>query len=658
MKPMNRRKFLKESSSAALGAAAMAAAPLALAQEKERMVPFDKAQGRPNVLLILTDDQCYGDLGCHGNDKIKTPHLDKLAAEGVEFTQFYVCPVCAPTRASLMTGRYNYRTCAIDTYLGRAMMHPDEVTLAEALAAAGYRTGIFGKWHLGDNYPMRPYDQGFHEALVLKGGGLCQPSDFPGNPGYFNPILDHNGKPERTKGYCTDVYTDAALAFIEANKDRPWFVYHATNAPHGPLQVDDKYVEPYRKMGLGENTAKVYGMVTNLDENVGRLLAKLKELKLEENTIVIFLTDNGPCVGQRDKGQPIRFNAGLRDQKGTVYDGGIRVPFLLRWPARVKGGRKLDTIAAHIDVLPTLVAACGARMPADIKLDGLTLMPLVGTHSVANVSPVQWPDRTLYTQWHRGDEPIMYRSCMARTQRWKLVNGKELYDMAADPGEKASVAAQHPDVVAKMRKGYEEWFTDVSATRGYDPPRIVLGAPEENPSLLTRQDWRGPQAGWAPTSLGHWEVSVARAGKYRVRLLFAPVDAESSVQCSVGAVRVTAIVPKGAKEATLEDAALEAGDARLEAWVTTGATTVGVHYVEVTSPGGCSRRLNAAVAAPLRGWPACVPKGRQGLAGGFNRRTLGRWGRGHIPLRMCPPSGVRLQPPEVHVTTGLVPVGR
>ncbi|HUT33812.1 MAG TPA: arylsulfatase [Planctomycetota bacterium] len=565
---MNRREFLRDAGSAALGtAAALATTPTALGQEKEPM--------RPNVLLILTDDQCYGDLGCHGNDKIKTPNLDKLAAEGVEFTQGYVCPVCAPTRASLMTGRYNYRTGAIDTYLGRAMMHPDEVTLAEVLAAAGYKTGIFGKWHLGDNYPMRPIDQGFQEALTHKGGGLCQPADFPGNPGYFDPILDHNGKPVKTKGYCTDVYTDAALKFIEANKDKPWFVYHATNAPHTPLQVDDKYVEPYRKMGLGENTAKVYGMVTNIDENVGRLLAKLKELGLEENTLVIFLGDNGPCGSQRDKGQPIRFNAGLRDQKGTVYEGGIRVPYFVRWPAGFKGGRKLDTIAAHLDVLPTVAAACGARVPPDIKLDGTSLLPLLA----GDKAP--WPDRTLYTQWHRGDEPIMYRSCMARTQRWKLVNGKELYDMPADPGERKNVAAQHGDIVAKMRKGYEAWFKDVSATRGYDPPRIVLGAPEENPSLLTRQDWRGPQAGWAPTSLGHWEVSVAKEGKYRIRLLFAPVDAESSVQCSVGAVRVTAIVPKGAKEATLEDAALEAGDARLEAWVTTGQATVGVHYVIV-----------------------------------------------------------------------------
>ncbi len=562
---MNRRAFLRSSSLTA--AAAMAAPHMGFGEEKTPV--------KPNVLLIITDDQCYGDLGCHGNDKIKTPNLDRLAAESVEFTQFYVCPVCAPTRASLMTGRYNYRTGAIDTYLGRAMMHNDEVTVAEFLAAAGYRTGIFGKWHLGDNYPLRPTEQGFQESLIHKGGGLCQPSDPPGGDSYFDPTLYHNGKAVKTKGYCTDVYTDAALKFIEANKAKPWFCYHATNAPHVPLQVPDSYVEPYRKMGLGENTAKVYGMITNIDENVGKLLAKLKELGLEENTIVIFLTDNGPCPASRDKGQPPRFNAGLRDQKGTVYDGGIRVPFFIRWPAGFKGGRKIETIAAHIDVLPTLLAACGVKPPPDLKLDGLSLLPLL----LGEKAP--WPDRTLYTQWHRGDEPLLYRSCMARTQRWKLVNGKELYDMAADPGEKRDVAAEHPEIVAKMRKGYEEWFKDVSATRGYDPPRIVLGAPEENPSLLTRQDWRGPRAGWSPESLGFWEVSVAKAGKYRIRLLFAAVAEESDVHVSVGEVRLTAIVPKGSREATLEDAPLEAGDFRLEAHVNVGGRAVGVHYVEV-----------------------------------------------------------------------------
>src|SRR5262245_10062555 len=233
---------------------------------------------RPNVVLIITDDQGYGDLGVHGNAKIRTPNLDRLAQQSVRLTHFYACPVCSPTRASLMTGRYNYRTGVVDTYLGRSLMHPDELTIAELLRDAGYRTGIFGKWHLGDNYPLRAIDQGFQEALVCKGGGLTQPSDPPGNS-YFDPVLMHNGKAEKAKGYCSDVFTDAALNFIKQGSDQPFFVYLAFNAPHDPLQVDQKLVEPYLKLDLDATTAKVYAMVENIDANVGRLTNMLDENK-------------------------------------------------------------------------------------------------------------------------------------------------------------------------------------------------------------------------------------------------------------------------------------------------------------------------------------------------------------------------------------------
>ena len=564
---MNRRQFLGT-------AAALPLAPLVLGAES-KAPPASPPQSRPNVLLILTDDQGYGDVGCHGNEKIRTPNLDRVAAEGVEFTHFYVSPVCAPTRASLMTGRYNYRTGAIDTYLGRAMMHPDEVTIAELLGPAGYRTGIFGKWHLGDDYPLRPIDQGFQEALVLRGGGLCQPSDPPGGNSYTNPILEHNGREVKTEGYCTDVYTDAALKFIEENRDRPWFVYHATNAPHLPLQVPDRYVEPYRKMGLGENTARAYGMIANIDENVGRLLAKLKELNLEGNTLVIFLTDNGADAFARDRGQPVRFSAGLRAAKASVYDGGIRVPFFIRWPGKLQAGRKIETVAAHIDVLPTLLDACGVPRPADLKLDGLDLLPLLLGRAG------DWPDRTIYIQWHRGDVPVLFRACCARNQRHKLVDGKELYDMVADPGEQHDIAAQHPDIVAAMRKGYQEWFRDVSSTRGYDPPRIILGTPHENPTRLTRQDWRGPRAGWAPDSLGHWEVRIGQAGRYEVKLLFARTSGAAQAHFQLGKASLDKPLEAGATSCVFDGVALAEGDARLEAWIDQAGKTVGVHYVEV-----------------------------------------------------------------------------
>ncbi len=527
----------------------------------------ERAAGiRPNVVLIMTDDQGYGDLACHGNDRIRTPTLDRFAKQSVEFTRFHVCPVCSPTRASLMTGRYNYRTGVVDTYLGRSMMHPDEVTLAELFGAAGYRTGIFGKWHLGDNYPLRSIDQGFQESLVHRGGGIGQPSDPPGNS-YFDPILQHNGKAKRCRGYCTDVFTTAAIEFIEKNRNRPFFAYLATNAPHTPLQIEEAYVAPYRAMGLDDTTAKVYGMVANIDENIARLLDKLRELRLEEDTIVIFLTDNGP--------QQNRYNCGMRGRKGTVYEGGIRVPFFVRWPGRLKAGGTVERIAAHIDVLPTLLDACALPLPPGLSIDGVSLLPLLRDDGAP------WPDRTLYFQWHRGDQPELYRACAALSDRYKLVNGKELYDIVEDPAEKTDIAARQPDVVNRMRKGYEEWFRDVSSPRGYDPPRIFLGTRFENPVILTPQDWRGPRAGWGKNSLGHWEVKVARTGIYDISLRFRSPDGPSEAHFQLADARAKQPLEKGATSCTFHGVRLEAGEGQLEAWIATGDQTVGVNYVDV-----------------------------------------------------------------------------
>jgi len=530
-------------------------------------LPLPAQTKRPNVIVIITDDQGYGDLSIHGNDKLQTPNMDSIAKEGVQFTQFQVCPVCSPTRSSLMTGRYNYRTGIVDTFLGRSMMHNDEVTLAEMLGAAGYRTGIFGKWHMGDNYPMRAIDQGFHEALVLKGGGIGQPADPPGGSSYFDPLLQHNGKQERKKGYCTDVYFDAAMEFVDANRGRPFFIYVATNAPHDPLQVEESWVEPYRKLGLKDATAKVYAMVKNIDDNVGRLLRKLKATGLERDTILVFMTDNGP---QHD-----RYNAGMRARKTTVYQGGIRVPCFVRWPAVVRAGRKVDRIAAHIDWFPTLAEACGGKLPADRKIDGRSLLALL------RGEPPNWPDRTLFTQWHRGDVPELFRDCAARTQRWKLVNGKELYDMQNDPAESADVAVKHPDVAARLRKETEAWYKDVSATRGYDPPRIYLGAPQENPVVLTRQDWRGPRAGWDAGSIGYWEVDVRSRGRYDVTLDFAAAKEPGEAALSLGAIRLTEKVAAGAAQCKFRNLEMTPGPGRLEPLLRFGAKDLGVQYVTI-----------------------------------------------------------------------------
>lgn len=535
MKEPTRREFL-----GALGGAAVTLPGLGAT------VPAARAGKRPNVILILSDDQGYGDFGCYGNKQIRTPALDRFYREGLRFSNFYVQPVCSPTRACLMTGRYLYRTGLIDTWVGVSMMRAEEVTVAQALHEhAGYRTGIFGKWHLGDHYPLRPIDKGFDEAIVCKGGGVGQIDD-PIDNHYSDPIFYHNGKPEQYHGYCTDIFFDGAMRFIEANRDHPFFIYIPTNVVHEPLEVPDRYAEPYRAMGLEEGVSKLYGMVTNLDENVGKLFRQLQKLGLDENTAVIYLSDNGA-------GGPRRYNAGLRGVKGQVYEGGIKTPFFVRWPAKLKGGWDIDRIGAHIDVFPTILDICGVSRPAGHKLDGKSLLPLM-TGEASN-----WPDRTLFIQQSRPDAngwnvPRPYTHCAARGQRYKIVmsapgretfsravgmEGTELYDMEHDPGEEHNIAGEHPDIVFQMRKRYEDWYWDV--TKGLEPPvRNLVGTAHENPVTLGTQDMRGPHAhlapwNWAqahrmgttePNGSGHYEIEVARSGRYEITFRFGPPGAQ------------------------------------------------------------------------------------------------------------------------------------
>ncbi len=556
------------------------------------LAPAAPPTRRPNVLLILTDDQGYGDLGFHGNPQIRTPRLDALARESVRFRTFYVSPVCSPTRSSLMTGRYNYRTGVVDTFRGRSMMHPDEVTLAEMLQPAGYRTGIFGKWHLGDNAPLRPIDQGFQEALVHRGGGIGQPSDPPGNS-YFNPILEHNGKEEKTQGYCSDVFADAAIRFIEAEPGRPFFAYLAFNAPHEPLQVPDADLNPYLGLvptrgtpNIGhplpavipvDKTERVYAMVSNLDRNVGRVLDRLDSLGLAQETIVVFLTDNGP--------QQPRYNAGMLDRKGNVHEGGIRVPCFIRWPGTLEPGRVVEQAAAHIDLTPTLLEACAVAKPESVAFDGRSLLPLLKGQGG------DWPDRTLYFQWHRGDVPELHRAFAARSGRYKLVQPKgveplplpdplhyELYDMLADPLEMTDIAVQKPDIVSAMRRDYEAWFRDVRLTRDFAPPRIHLGSPAEHPTTLTRQDWRGEATAWETGMLGGWDVEVVRPGLYDLELLYAfGPPGVAHVELS-GVSRQVQIGP-GSRSCRIEGFELRPGPGKLQAWIDRPGGVVGAYHL-------------------------------------------------------------------------------
>jgi arylsulfatase A-like enzyme len=517
------------------------------------------APRRPNVILILTDDQGFGDLSLHGNPHLQTPNIDQIGLQGARFTQFQVCPVCSPTRASLMTGRYNYRTGIVDTFKGRSLMDPNETTAAELFQQAGYKTAIFGKWHLGDNYPMRACDQGFQQSLVLGGGGLAQPADPPPGNHYFDPTLSRNGKLEKTTGYCTDIFFREAIRFIEAHKNEPFFLYLPTNAPHTPLEVAETYVKPFQNKGLDETTQKVYAMVKNLDDNVGLLHAAIKRTQLETHTILIFMTDNGP--------QQPRYVAGMRGRKGTVYQGGIRVPFFLRWPGHIPAGAQVDRIAAHIDVLPTLLEACSLRPARLPRFDGRSLWPLLAPN------PPAWPDRVLHSQWHRGDQPELFRAHAARSQRWKLVNGAELYDIENDPAETTDVAQTNPAVVAKLRAETEAWFRDVSATRGYAPPRIHLGTPYENPVLLTRQDRRDDPPGW--------EVDVRSRSVYEITLLTPPAPAAGRAVFTLGSVTRNAAVPAGATRIVLDRLTLPAGPARLAVQVLCRDKPLEVLYVDV-----------------------------------------------------------------------------
>ena len=499
---------------------------------------------QPNLVLIITDDQGYPDLSCNGNPYVKTPNIDRLKREGAALERFYVSPVCSPTRASLMTGRYNYRTGVVDTYIGRSRMHASEVTLAERLRAAGYRTGIFGKWHLGDTYPLRAMDQGFDEALVCRGGGVGQPSDPPGNS-YFNPRLQHNGEEVATEGYCTDIFTRAGIDYIREHKDAPFFVYLPFNAPHSPLTVEDRYVKPFLDQGLDEDIARVYGMVTNIDENVGKVLDTLRELSLEERTLVLFMTDNGTAHGHRV------YTAGMRGTKGTVYEGGIRVPCFLRWPGTIEPGTVRNELLAHIDLHPTLLEALGVAPDTSAAIDGRSFWPIL------NGAASEWPARAVVLQWHRGDEPRAFESSAVVEQRYKLVNGAELYDLQVDPGETTDLAARVPDEVARMRSVYEQWFADVSATRGYAPPRILLAPAEAPLTVLTPQDWRGTQD-FGRSNHAYWDVATTEAGPYTVAFDLLEPLASARVQVEIAGQRRSLEVPEGATTVQFEGIELPA----------------------------------------------------------------------------------------------------
>ncbi len=500
-------------------------------------ITFAQEINHPNVVLILTDDQGFGDLGIHGNTLIQTPVIDRLAKESIRFNNFLVSPVCAPTRASLMTGRYSLRTGIRDTYNGGAIMASDEVTIAEVLKGANYKTGIFGKWHLGDNYPSRPNDQGFDEALVHLSGGMGQAGDFTtyfkGDSSYFNPVLWHNGKQQSYSGYCSDIFTENAIEFIQNNHNAPFFCYLAFNAPHTPLQLPDRYYEKYKTINpdsiyseaIGHNiimseremedARKIYGMVSNIDDNVGRVLQKLETLNLVENTIVIFMTDNGP--------QQLRYNAGMRGLKGSVYNGGIRVPFFLRYPALIKHTKEIKTIAAHIDVFPTLAHLCHVKLPVANQIDGKDLLPVIRDEQV------DWSGRSLFFYWTRR-YPELYNNMALQKGDYKLVGHTgydskienfELFNIPEDPKEQINIVSTKPTIATTLKSELEHITKElVNSPHLVSSPRIIIGSSHENPVFLNRNEAEGAPGIWAQEEIyGFWKVKILE-GNYTIRFKF------------------------------------------------------------------------------------------------------------------------------------------
>ncbi|SIO58214.1 arylsulfatase [Singulisphaera sp. GP187] len=415
---------------------------------------------RPNIVLVMVDDIGYGDFSCLGNPIIQTPHADAFAQQAVRFTDFHASPTCAPTRAALMTGRHEFKSGVTHTILERERLSLKATTLAQVLKSRGYATGVFGKWHLGDEDAYQPGQRGFDEVFIHGAGGIGQTypgsgGDAPGNS-YFNPAILHNGTFEKTTGYCTDLFFSQALAWIDRERkgDEPFFAYITPNAAHAPLDCPEAYAKRHAGQ-VPVNVAKFYGMIENIDDNFGMLIAKLKAWGIENNTLVVFMTDNGGTVGTKT------YNAGMRGTKGTPYQGGTRVPSFWRWPSGFKGDAEVNALAAHLDIFPTLAEIVGLPLSESLRnqVEGRSLLPLLKDHQA------DWPDRTLVThvgRWNRGQvEQAKHANVSIRNGRYSLVNNAELYDLEADPGESKNVIAEHPEVVASLRSAYDTWWRDI-----------------------------------------------------------------------------------------------------------------------------------------------------------------------------------------------------
>jgi arylsulfatase A-like enzyme len=549
---------------------------------------------RPNVLVVLVDDAGYGDFGCHGHPFLKTPHIDRLHAESVRFTDFHAAPMCSPTRAQLLTGCHGLRTGVTSVTAGRTFIRRGFPTIAEMFAAAGWRTGLFGKWHLGDNHPHRPMDRGFDEVVWGRGWG------FTSAPEFANTLIDgtllRGIQEERFRGYITDVCFDEAMRFMQDSRqqDRPFLCLLPLHAAHAPHIVPSEFSEPY----AAGPAASFFGMLANLDANMGRLDRFLTGSGLRDDTIVVFLTDNGGTAGVKV------FNAGLRGHKTTYYEGGHRVPCFIRWP---RGGfgmaRDIDALTQVQDLAPTLLELCGIPRLSGPGFDGISLEPLL--RGGGNL-----PDRTLVVQYGPGagekdtSGPKEHRAAVLWRQ-WRLVHGTELYDVVADRAQERDVAADHPQIVERLRADYAQWWTTVrDHLRDFVP--VVVGSPREPVVELTSSDWQDTYAdnarhireGIGGPRGGPWNIEVERAGLYDIELhrwpftIGIPLDGNvappgrampiRAVTLMAGGTITRLAVPPGSAPAVLQ-VRLPSGRTQIHAWFQAedGADLCGAYFARV-----------------------------------------------------------------------------
>ncbi|TLV03943.1 sulfatase-like hydrolase/transferase [Dyadobacter luticola] len=495
---------------------------------------------KPNIVFILSDDQGWGDLSINGNTNIRTPNIDRIGKEGARFARFYVAPLCAPTRAGLLTGRYHYRAGVSGVSNSKEFMNLNEVTLADLFKKAGYATGAFGKWHNGSQYPYHPNGRGFDEFYGFLSGHYAN---------YFNTMLDHNGEPERSKGYITDDLTDKALAFIEKNKSQPFVCYVPFNAPHSPFQVPDKYYDRVKARGITmktnsknpedlEVTISALAMCENIDDNVGRILSKLEELKLTDNTILIYMSDNGP--------NSWRWNGDMKGRKGVADEGGVRVPFLIRWPGKIQPGKIVEGNAAYIDILPTLTDLAGVSAKGTKPLDGISLKP-----ALTGAAPV--PERILFSSINKN------RSVRKGAY---LFSGGALFDISKDSTQQNDISGKEPELAKSLSNDLENWYAEMM--KNVDTLRpIPVGYRQFPKTVLPSQDAvlhrskggtlsysaSAPNSSWIAnwsdtTSYASWNVEVNTAGRYRVNVQYTSPEPGETFTLTLNKSRISGKFPE------------------------------------------------------------------------------------------------------------------